>query len=222
MLISIPGRLDNGKEVATHKRWAISLRGAKKMTAEDNDVGVVDVGALARQPSDRQPLWAYQGTDLNVNLLAWNTGDGVAEHRNAEVDVLIVCIEGRGIITVEDVDYPLQTGQVLIIPKGMRRAIRGTSDRFAYLTCHRRRSGLWPDGVPRPHAASSPSVEGRPATLRATHIGPSGRPTAVQRWPSPSRPAPTGRRLRCRPSSMDPSQSSRIGDQLASVPLPQT
>lgn len=100
-----------------------------------------------------------------MNLLAWNAGGGVAEHRNAEVDVQILGIAGRGVITAEEVDYPLQTGQVLIIPKGTRRAIRGTSDRFAYLTCHRRRSGQWPDGVPRPHAAMSPSVEGRPSPL---------------------------------------------------------
>ncbi|HZS86980.1 MAG TPA: cupin domain-containing protein [Chloroflexota bacterium] len=130
------------------------------MEAKNADVGVVDVAALARQGGDRQPLWAYQSTDLNVNLLAWNAGDGVAEHTNAEVDVLIVGIEGHGVITVEGVSHPLRAGQVLIIPMGTRRAIQGTSDCFAYLTCHRRRGGLWPEGAPRSRPMSSPSDEG--------------------------------------------------------------
>jgi hypothetical protein len=30
------------------------------------------------------------------------------------------------------------------VPKGSRRGIRAASDRFAYLTCHGRRAGLWP------------------------------------------------------------------------------
>ncbi len=119
------------------------------MEAKNADVGVVDVAALARQGGDRQPLWAYQSTDLNVNLLAWN-----------EVDVLIVGIEGHGVITVEGVSHPLRAGQVLIIPMGTRRAIQGTSDCFAYLTCHRRRGGLWPEGAPRSRPMSSPSDEG--------------------------------------------------------------
>jgi mannose-6-phosphate isomerase-like protein (cupin superfamily) len=134
------------------------------METENEDVEVVDVAALVRQGGDRQPLWAYQGTDLNVNLLAWVAGDGVAEHINTEVDVLIVGIEGEGVITVEGANHTLQAGQVLVIPKGARRTIQGTSERFAYLTCHRRRAGLWPAGVPRPGSAASLPNDGRPAS----------------------------------------------------------
>ena len=43
-----------------------------------------------------------------------------------------------------------QPGGVIAIPTGARRAIGRAGERFGYLTCHRRRAGLWPRGLPRP------------------------------------------------------------------------
>jgi quercetin dioxygenase-like cupin family protein len=81
---------------------------------------------------------------LNVNLIVWDPGEGVVEHVNEEVDVLLVGISGAGIVEVEGREHTLQAGQALIVAKGSRRAIRSTGERFAYLTCHRLRPGLWP------------------------------------------------------------------------------
>ena len=89
--------------------------------------------------------------DLNVNLLVWGADEGVVEHVNGEVDVLLVGIAGDGLAEVDGMAHPLRAGQALIIPKGVRRAIRSTGGRFAYLTCHRRPAGLWPHRLP--HAA---------------------------------------------------------------------
>ena len=118
------------------------------MDANDDVVSVVDLAALVQERTIRQPVWAYQSADLNVNLLVWGADEGVVEHVNSEVDVLLVGIVGDGLIEVDGMAHLLRSGQAVIIPKGVRRAIRSTSGRFAYLTCHRRRAGLWPHRMP--------------------------------------------------------------------------
>jgi mannose-6-phosphate isomerase-like protein (cupin superfamily) len=120
------------------------------MDANKDTVSVVDLAALAQESTIRQPVWAFQSADLNVNLLVWGTDEGVVEHVNSEVDVLLVGIAGNGLVEVDGTVYPMRAGQALIIPKGVRRAIRSTGGRFAYLTCHRRRAGLWPHRMPHP------------------------------------------------------------------------
>ncbi len=88
-------------------------------------------------------IWSLTSTDLNMNLVRWQSG-GVAEHLNAEVDVLLVGVSGAGIITVDGVEHQLGPAVLCLVPKGARRSIRCVAAPFAYLTCHRRRGGLWP------------------------------------------------------------------------------
>ena len=120
------------------------------MDAKKDAVSVVDLAALAQESTIRQSVWAYQSADLNVNLLVWGAGEGVVEHINSEVDVLLVGIAGDGRVEVDGTAHPLRAGQAIIIPKEARRAIRSAGGHFAYLTCHRRRAGLWPDRMPHP------------------------------------------------------------------------
>jgi quercetin dioxygenase-like cupin family protein len=120
------------------------------MDANKDALSVVDLVALAPESTIQQPVWAYQSKDLNVNLLVWGADEGVVEHVNSEVDVLLVGIVGDGLVEVDGTAHLLRAGQALIIPKGVRRAIRSTHGRFAYLTCHRRRAGLWPHRLPHP------------------------------------------------------------------------
>lgn len=115
---------------------------------------VADLAALARVETKRQPVWVHTSEDLNVNLLVFDAPSGVAEHTNDEVDVLLVGIAGQGTIVVEGETRTLAAGGAIVIPKGARRAVEVVDGRFAYLTCHRRRAGLWPRGVPRPGAGA--------------------------------------------------------------------
>jgi quercetin dioxygenase-like cupin family protein len=94
-------------------------------------------------------VWTHTSEDLNVNLLAFDAGQGVPVHVNDERDVLIMVVSGEGVVEIDGVVLPIRAGQVCIIPKGVARAIRGTGGRFAYLSCHRRRGGLWPADPPR-------------------------------------------------------------------------
>jgi mannose-6-phosphate isomerase-like protein (cupin superfamily) len=119
--------------------------------AEDRADGpaCVDLAALAAA-GGRGPLWTHQSADLDVNLVALDAPASVGESVNREVDVLLVGIAGEGRIEVDGRPLALRAGQALIVPRGARRAIHSTQGSFVYLTCHRRRAGLWPSGVPRP------------------------------------------------------------------------
>ena len=106
--------------------------------------GVVDLAALARSATAQGAIWTRESEDLDINLLGFAAGEGVAEHVNAEVDVLLVGIAGAGAVTVDGTRQNLSAGDAIVIPKGANRGIQSMSDPFAYLSCHRRRGGLWP------------------------------------------------------------------------------
>lgn len=111
---------------------------------------LIDLSALAGSAAGPGPVWTHQSDDLNINLLVFAAGDGVAEHTNTELDVLVIGVDGTGSIEVDGQSHRCQPGQAVVIPKGARRATHAISQRFAYLTCHRRRAGLWPTVRPHP------------------------------------------------------------------------
>lgn len=111
---------------------------------------LIDLGIVASSSTGPGPVWTHQSDDLHINLLVFGAGDGVAEHINTELDVLVIGVEGTGSIEVDGQRHLCQPGQAVVIPKGARRAIRAVSQRFAYLACHRRRAGLWPTVAPPP------------------------------------------------------------------------
>jgi quercetin dioxygenase-like cupin family protein len=104
----------------------------------------VDLAALTRAASAPGAAWTHESEDLDVNLLVFASGEGVAEHVNDEVDVLLVGIAGAGAVTIDGTRHILSAGQALVIPKSARRSTKGMGGPFAYLTCHRRRAGLRP------------------------------------------------------------------------------
>lgn len=95
------------------------------------------------------PVEGRETEDLNVTLLAWPKGNEIGEHVNDEVDVVTVVIAGRGIATMDGAPHDLEAGSVLIIPKGVRRAITSKSEDFRYINIHKRRRRLMP-GPMRP------------------------------------------------------------------------
>ena len=105
---------------------------------------VTNLIAHARNAFTRGPVWTAESDDLNVNLLVFHRGQSVDEHVNAEVDVLLVGVDGEGVVTIDGEPHALPPGHTVIVPKGARRSTRVMGDRFAYLTCHRRRPGLIP------------------------------------------------------------------------------
>src|SRR5918997_1715902 len=86
---------------------------------------IVELAALARAATAPGSAWTHQSEDLNVNLLVFASGEGVAEHINTEVDVLLVGIAGTGAVAVDGTPHILNSGQAIVIPKGARRSTKG-------------------------------------------------------------------------------------------------
>ncbi len=124
--------------------WAHLFDDLDADAAEPGPGVAADLAAIARSAAGRGPAWTLRSEDLDLNLLVFNMGEGVEEHFNHELDVLLIGIAGAGIVTIEGQPHPLAAGQAVMVPKGTRRSIRAYAERFAYLTCHRRRAGLWP------------------------------------------------------------------------------
>jgi quercetin dioxygenase-like cupin family protein len=88
-------------------------------------------------------IWTLDvSSDLNANLVRFGTGQGVGEHLNDEVEVIVVGVSGSGIVTVDREEHTLSAGMLVFIPKGARRSTVSASEDFAYLTVHRRRRPL--------------------------------------------------------------------------------
>jgi quercetin dioxygenase-like cupin family protein len=121
---------------------------------------IIDLHTLVANVQGQGPLWSYAGDDLNVNLVAWPAGAGVSEHVNREVEVLLVGVEGNGVVTVSGEERTLHPGEILVIPRGTPRAIVSQSPRFAYLSVHRRRAGMWPTHVDSVVSPGNPLPEG--------------------------------------------------------------
>lgn len=80
---------------------------------------------------------------LNVNLVAWNKGYGVASHVNDAVDVALIVLSGTGTLTVDQTVIRLEVGTIALIPRGTTRSIAADT-RLAYVTVHRARPALMP------------------------------------------------------------------------------
>jgi quercetin dioxygenase-like cupin family protein len=107
----------------------------------ENTVNLHEIIAAAKEQAGA--VWTLQGSeDLNANLVRFASEQGVQEHTNTEVDVILVGVSGSGIVTIEGVEHPLSAGTVVFVPKETLRSTRSTSEDFAYLTVHRRRGPL--------------------------------------------------------------------------------
>lgn len=84
---------------------------------------------------------AHDG-DLDANLVKLGPGGVVAEHRNDEVDVILVVLAGQGTLTVDGTDHRLDPHHLARIPKGSRRRLEAGGAGLVHLTVHRARAGL--------------------------------------------------------------------------------
>ncbi len=102
--------------------------------------GGIDLPEIAAEQQGPGVVWTQEaGGDLNANLVRFPEGAGVGEHVNDEVDVLFLGVSGSGMLVVDGDEVPLESGRLVLVPKGASRATRATSEDFAYLTVHRRR-----------------------------------------------------------------------------------
>jgi mannose-6-phosphate isomerase-like protein (cupin superfamily) len=93
-------------------------------------------------PQGRGPVWGLASEELNATLLSWGPGEGVCEHVNAERDVLVVVLEGSGLVTVDGRQQMLGVHDALLIGKQACQEIQAGAEGLRYLSVHRRRGPL--------------------------------------------------------------------------------
>ena len=99
--------------------------------------------SVREQPlQGRGPVWGAESEDLNATVLAWSAGDGPPEHVNEERDVLLVVLDGRLELRMDDDESELTEGETVIVAKGRRRKITAGERGVRYLSVHRRRPPL--------------------------------------------------------------------------------
>ncbi len=97
--------------------WSHLFEEFQEEVAGPNEAGTVNLVAVARSAAGRGPASTRRSEDLNVNLIVFGAGEGVAEHRNAEVDVPLVGVTGEGVVTVDERSHPLQAGHAVLVRK---------------------------------------------------------------------------------------------------------
>jgi mannose-6-phosphate isomerase-like protein (cupin superfamily) len=112
------------------------------------------------------PVWGMASEDLNATLLNWRAGEGVVEHANADLDVLLVVVAGSGVVSIDGHERVIRSGHAVLLAKGTRRAIRGGPEGLRYLSIHRNAPAC---------RSSGPSVQrertgGRAAAVRVCHL----------------------------------------------------
>jgi len=90
----------------------------------------------------RGPVWGAESEDLNATVLVWSAGVGAPEHVNEERDVLLIVLDGRLELRIDDDESELTEGEAVIVAKGRRRRITAGERGVRYLSVHRRRPPL--------------------------------------------------------------------------------
>jgi mannose-6-phosphate isomerase-like protein (cupin superfamily) len=93
------------------------------------------------------PLWGMASADLNATLLSWPAGHELAEHVNAELDVLMIVMSGGGVVIVDGRPHALSAGSAILVACGTRRRIEAGPAGLRYLSVHRRRGPLQIQGT---------------------------------------------------------------------------
>lgn len=86
--------------------------------------------------------WFAAPGDLNVTLVEWQGGAGVAQHVNDELDVLLVLRRGSCVVMVDSEPQALFPGDIIVVPCGARRSIEAGIGGVSYLSVHRNRGPL--------------------------------------------------------------------------------
>jgi len=94
------------------------------------------------RPSPGGAVWGLESEDLNATLLAWGPGAALAEHVNAERDVLVAVVDGTATVTVGGESRELGPGEATIVAKGESRRIAAGPAGVRYVSAHLRRPRL--------------------------------------------------------------------------------
>jgi uncharacterized protein (DUF2249 family) len=91
--------------------------------------------------------------DLDSNVIRLRPGTGIDAHHGPDLDVLLVVLDGTGLLTTERGEVALSAGALVWLPRRSRRRFEAGPDGLRYLTVHQKRRSLVLDAAP-PRAVS--------------------------------------------------------------------
>ena len=100
----------------------------------------VDVAAALSADGPRI-RWSVEN-QLQSNLVQLEPDAVVDEHTERELDVLLVVVAGDGTLYADGREHHVTAPAVVVLPAGTRRAVLAGADGLAYVTAHRRRTGM--------------------------------------------------------------------------------
>lgn len=96
-------------------------------------------------PTDHiRNAWQPDTDELHMNVLVLRTGERIEKHVNQVLDVIVTCLKGSGTITIDEEDFEVVAGSIVLIRRGMERIIAAGPDGITYTTVHRKRGGIMP------------------------------------------------------------------------------
>ena len=100
----------------------------------------VDVAAALAAAGPRI-RWSVEN-QLQSNLVQLEPDAVVDEHTEKVLDVLLVVVAGEGVLYADGREQRVAAPAVVVLPAGTTRAIVAGPAGLAYVTAHRRRTGM--------------------------------------------------------------------------------
>ncbi|GAA2296022.1 zinc-ribbon domain-containing protein [Streptomyces kunmingensis] len=95
-------------------------------------------------PAASGAMWRLEGAarQLDANVIRVRPGVRGEAYVENDLDVLLVVVQGHGVLRRADQDEALAPGTLVFVPRGERRAVTSGDDGLVYITAHRRRPGM--------------------------------------------------------------------------------
>lgn len=88
--------------------------------------------------------WSPNTDDLHMNVVVLRPYEGIPAHINQTLDVVVTCLQGTGVLTIDEEPIVIEAGSIALIPRGSERQITANDETLVYTTVHRKRGGLMP------------------------------------------------------------------------------
>lgn len=88
--------------------------------------------------------WSPDTDDLHMNVVVLRPYEGIPTHINQTLDVIVTCLHGAGVLTIDEEPIAIEAGSIALIPRGSERQITANDETLIYTTVHRKRGGLMP------------------------------------------------------------------------------
>lgn len=106
---------------------------------------VGEVPQVLSAPADASgSIWKLEPhtRGLDCNVIAIPAGDEIGKHEGPDLDVVIVVLDGSGVLETEEETINLENGSMVWLPKlSVRRFVAGENG-LRYFSVHTRKRGL--------------------------------------------------------------------------------